>query len=835
MRARPRLQALRPGQHVPHRRRFPGLPLLQGSACAALFLLQAPIWAQQAADTGIVQQDAASLDWVPREELSEAQLADMDAVCCGRYIEPVLPAVDLAEGATLIDGIGLDADANGVFRITRGLLVRSGDAQVAAARGSFDSESRVLELEEGIQIRRPGLLLTGNRARVDERARLSEISQASYLLHEAAIRGSAESITYDADREWITIDNGAFSRCEPGDESWELRGSRIVLDRESGRGTARGVTLAVHDIPLLYLPWISFPITDERASGFLAPVLGTTRRGGFDIATPYYFNLAPNYDLTLTPRLQTERGIMLGTETRYRGRRHEQQLRFDYLPDDRLYDADKAGQPGSSSPPKSERWLLDYDLRASLAPRWSFGVDYAAVSDELWFQDLGNDGFLSTAQSYLRRNAVLRYNGPNWQFRATGQAFQLIDPSVSALAEPYRKLPSVQLKGGFREPWGLEYGVDADYTRFDRNVPDHAISQAATDAGALVEGTRLSLSPSLSLPWSNTFAFLTPTVKYHYASWDLDRQAVGKDDSPTRGVFSSTIDAGLIFERETQLFGEHFLQTLEPRAFYLFNEYEDQSDIPLFDSSELTFSYSQLFREDRFSGKDRIGDANQLTLALGSRFYDASGQEQARVSIGQILHFRDRRVTLRELPGDVDDSSSSALVGEVSLNLGNNWRAGSYVEWDTTAGEMDVGNFQFQYQSDINRILNVGYRYREVPGPAQVNGVKRRIDQTDISGIWPLGERWGLIGRWNYDLANQRSLETIAGLEYNNCCWTMRVLARSWIDNNALYLGMEQQNSGVFLQFELKGLGSIMGGNVIGILNNGIQGYRERSHETSPF
>src|SRR5690606_22644318 len=244
-----------------------------------------------------------------------------------------------------------------------------------------------------------------------------------------------------------------------------------------------------------------------------------------------------------------------------------------------------------------------------------------------------------------------------------------------------------------------------------------------------------------------------------YASWDLDRQAVGKDDSPTRGVFSSTIDAGLIFERETQLFGEHFLQTLEPRAFYLFNEYEDQSDIPLFDSSELTFSYSQLFREDRFSGKDRIGDANQLTLALGSRLYDDTGQERARASFGQILHFSDRRVTLRELPGDVDDTSSSALVGEFSLTLGNNWRAGSYLEWDTDEGSMDVGNFQFQYQSDINRILNVGYRYREVPGPAQVNGVERRIDQTDVSGIWPLGERWGLIGRWNYDLANHRNLE----------------------------------------------------------------------------
>ena len=790
---------------------------------------------QQAPHEGGALQEAAFLDWVPREQLSSGQLDDQDPSCCGRYIEPPLPPLAEAAGTTVIDGIGLAVEADGLLRIARELRVQSSDALVTAQRGSFDTESRVLELEEAIRIRRPGLLLTGASARVDEVAASSEIRQASYLLHDSGIRGSAESILYEADRDLITIDNGAFSRCEPGDDSWMLRGSNIVLDRDSGRGTARGVTLAVKNVPVLYLPWISFPITDERASGFLAPVMGTTRDGGIDIATPYYFNLAPHYDLTLTPRLQTERGLMLGAEGRHRGRRHQQALALEYLPDDKLFDADVVDIPGSTSPPRAERWLLDYDLQGSLSPRWSFGVDYAAVSDDEYFQDLGNNGFLSTAQSFLRRNAVLRYGGRHWQFRASSQAFQIIDPSVSALAEPYRKLPSVLLKGEFREPWGLEYGLEADYTRFDRSVDASQFSQARIDAGALVEGTRLSLIPALSLPWSNTFAFATPTLKYKYASWQLDQQALDTDANPTRGVFSATLDSGLIFERDAQLFGQDFLQTLEPRAFYLFNEYEDQSGIPLFDSSALTFSYNQLFREDRFSGKDRVGDANQLTLALGSRLYDAQGQEQARLSVGQIHHFRDRRVTLRELPGDMDRDDSSALVGEFSVTLGEHWRAGSYLEWDTEDGALDVGNFQFQYQSDINRILNVGYRYREVPGPARVNGIERRIDQTDVSGIWPLNARWGLIGRWNYDLANNRNLESIAGLEYSNCCWTMRVLARSWIDNNALFQGVEEQNSGVFLQFELKGLGSVLGGNVSGILNNGIQGYRERSNEYTTF
>ena len=805
-------------------------------ATGCLLLGSALSQAQNALPEPATLQQASDIDWVPLDELSAEQCAGMDATCRGRYLEPDFsgPAdSSVTAGATVIDGLQLDADAEGQFRLEGGLQVRSADSLVEAQRGSYDMSSRVLLLQEAVRIRRPGLLITGNSARVDELAARSEISLASYLLHDSAIRGTAERISYDAEGELITIDNGAFTRCEPGDNSWLLRGSDIRLDRSSGRGTARGVTLAVKNVPVFYLPWISFPINDERASGLLAPVLGSTRDGGFDIAVPYYFNLAPHYDLTLTPRLQTERGLMLGAEGRYRGQAHQQVLNLQYLPDDQLFDEARKDIPGSDSPPEATRWLLDYQLNASLRPRWSFGVDYAAVSDDEYFQDLGSDGLLSTAQSFLRRNAVLRYSGRDWQFRATAQAFQIIDPSVSALAEPYRKLPDLSLRGDFRSDWGLEYGIDSNYTHFDRNLSERHLSQARIDAGVLVEGSRLSLTPSLSYPWSNSYAFATPTLKYKYASWELDKQALGRSSSPTRGVASASLDSGLIFERDTSLFGADFLQTLEPRLFYLFNEYEDQSDIPLFDSSELTFSYSQLFREDRFSGKDRVGDANQLTLALSSRLYDAEGQEQARLSLGQIRHFRDRRVTLRELPGDIDREDSSALVGEFSVALGQHWRAGAYLEWNTEARELDVGNFQFQYQSDINRILNLGYRYREVPGAARVNGIERRIDQTDVSGVWPLNDRWGLVGRWNYDLANKRNLETIAGLEYSNCCWTARVVARSWIDNNDLFQGIEEENRGVFLQFELKGLGSVLGGNVIGILNNGIHGYREREYASN--
>jgi LPS-assembly protein len=372
--------------------------------------------------------------------------------------------------------------------------------------------------------------------------------------------------------------------------------------------------------------------------------------------------------------------------------------------------------------------------------------------------------------------------------------------------------------------------VDAEFVRFDRNINPLRFTPQEIDSGILVEGERTAITPRLSLPWSNNSAFVTPTVKYKYASWNLQDQKLGSTSSPDRGIFSASLDSGLIFERDTNLFNQDLLQTLEPRLFYLYNEYEDQSDIPLFDTSDLTFSFNQLFRDDRFSGKDRVGDANQLTVAVTSRFYDTAGQEKARASIGQIQYFEDRRVTLLSGPAQIERRSGSAVAGEFGLQLADNWRTSSYIEWNTSTNELDVANLQFQYQSDAKQLLNIGYRYRDMANLVTPGGFDRSIDQSDVSGVWPVNEEWALIGRWNYDHANNRNLETIAGVEYTNCCYTVRVIARQWIDNNALFYGLEDDNTGVFIQFELKGLGSLLGGNVRGILNNGISGYREREY-----
>lgn len=813
-----------------------GLPpnrCIAASSLASILLLCAasatPALAQEA-----VAQEASDLDWVPWEQLTPEQQAQATDNCCGLYVEPLQADSGDASGGLVIDATNFEGEVNGIINITEGLEVSQQGSHIQANQGSYDYQQQRLVLQDDIRIRQPGVLLMSSSATVDQAVGTSVLQDASYLIHESGIRGRAEVIVYTDANGVITIDNGVFTRCEPGDNSWYIEGGEIELDRSTGRGVAKDLTLRVRDVPVLYLPRISFPIDDRRVTGLLAPVLGNTRDGGLDIATPYYLNLAPNYDMTFTPRIQSERGVMLGVEGRYLGRRHEQQANVNFLPDDKLYDAALSNVPGSNSPPVADRWLLDYALQGQVAPRWSAQVDYSAVSDDEYFQDLGSNGLINTSRSFLQRVASLRYHGSTWNFSARAQGFQIIDPTVTDLAEPYRKVPELKLRGLYVKPLAgnleLEYGVDSEYVLFDRNINAARFSQAQLDAGALVTGSRLAVTPQVSLPWSNSYAFATPTLKYKYAGWNLERQALVNTSSPSRGITSGSFDTGLIFERDLELGGDSLRQTLEPRAYYLYNEYEDQSDVPLFDSTDLTLSYSQLFRDDRFSGKDRVGDADQLTLAVTSRLYDDVGRELARASIGQIQYFKDRRVTLFNAPTPFEVQSASSLVGEASVALGNNWRAGSYLEWNTTTNELDVANFQFQFQSDINRILNLGYRLREMPGPPVVNGIERRIDQTDISGIWPLNDRWGLIARWNHDLANNRNLETIAGVEYSNCCWTVRVLARQWIDNNALFEGLDDDNRGIFVQFELKGLGSLLGSNVTGILNNGIRGYRERDY-----
>lgn len=763
--------------------------------------------------------DVAQENWVSLSSLNTGQLSLLPSACCGLYVDTDLPPA-ITDGSLIINA------GNGEFNtdtqqvnITNGIDLRYANIWLQAENGVYDQLQAIVELEGNIRLRQSGLAIGANSASFNQSDASAELLDTSYVLFEQAARGTAEEIIFRNADGSLSITEGSYTVCEPGDNSWLLVGQNIVLNQQTGRGVARNVVLHIKDIPILPIPYISFPINDTRSSGWLFPSIGNTQEGGFDISSPYYFNLAPNYDATITPRLMTQRGLMLSLEARHLGENSNNTLALSYLPDDSQFDAASVSMPLSESPPQAKRWQINYLGTAELNNTWNASANYSAISDLDYYQDFGNNGLNANSRSYLYRQGEVNYSQTNWNLQAALQSYQLIDQSLNTLDKPYSSLPRINLDYDRPTDTGLIYGLDAEYVYFDRNFDANTFSQVQIDNGVLLSGQRFSLEPKIAWSKETPGLFFNPEFKYKYAAYQLNEQAIGKPDQPERGIFVGKVDTGLIFDKTLDFQGNEYTQTLEPRLFYLYSEYEDQSDIPLFDTANLTSGYNQLFREDRFSGKDRIGDSNQITLALSSRILNSKGQEKAHISVGQIYYFEDRRVGLTTPTAPLQQSSAS-ILGDFSYYFNDNWRIRAFNEWNTDNDNLNNGNFQFRYQSDINHILNLSYRYRKSPN------LPGLIKQTDISAIWPISDTLKFIGRWNYDHEYNQDLETIVGLEYSNCCWDMRVVARKWIDNTEISGSFTENNTGVFLQFELKGLGNILGGSIDSLIGESITGFR---------
>ncbi len=607
-----------------------------------VLLLINPSIAQQTNQTSDVAQE----NWVSLPNLNANQISQLPSACCGLYVDNELPPA-ISDGSLILNaGNGeFDSDTQQVI-ISNGIDVRYENIWLQAENGIYNQLQALIELEGNIRLRQSGLAIGASRASFNQSDASAELLDTSYVLFEQAARGTAEEIIFRNADGSLSIIEGSYTVCEPGDNSWLLVGQNIELNQQTGRGVARNVVLRIKDIPVLPIPYISFPINDTRSSGWLYPSIGNTQEGGFEISSPYYFNLAPNYDATITPRLMTERGLMLSVEARHLGENSNNTIDFSYLQDDSQFDATTVSFPLSQSPPQAERWQINYVGTAELSNAWSASADFSAISDLDFYQDFGNNGLNANSRSYLYRQGEINYSQPTWNLQAALQSYQLIDQSLNNLDKPYSSLPRINLDYGKQSDSGLVYGLDAEYVYFDRNFEANNFSQAQIDNGVLLSGQRLSLEPKLAWSKETPGLFFKPELKYKYAAYQLDEQAQGNPDQPERGLFVGQLDSGLIFDKALNFQGNEYTQTLEPRIYYLYSEYEDQSDIPLFDTADLSSGYNQLFREDRFSGKDRVGDSNQLTMALSSRILNNRGQEKAHISIGQIYYFADRRVGL---------------------------------------------------------------------------------------------------------------------------------------------------------------------------------------------
>ncbi|PWE44390.1 LPS-assembly protein LptD [Pseudomonas prosekii] len=825
--------------------------------------------------------DYSHLDWVPREKLTAAQLAETGPYCSGSYIEPIRPGMnDKTNKSDAPTFIGAKASRynteDQVGTLAGDVVMRQGSMQVEADEASlYQAESRG-ELSGNVRVRDNGALIVGDHADVQLDTGEAKVDNAEYVLHKSRIRGSA-LYAKRAENAIIRLKDGTYTTCEPNSNAWQLKGNNITLNPATGFGTATNVTLRVKDIPILYTPYIYFPIDDRRQSGFLPPTIGTGTDTGFMLVTPYYFNLAPNYDATLYPRYMSKRGMLVEGEFRYLTESSEGQFGAAYLNDD---DTERSKQTDY----EKTRYMYNWQHKGGLDSRVLTQVDYTKISDPYYFQDLQTDQIGVKGDDYVNQQGSVTYRGDSYTARLNAQAYQLA--TVSNIT-PYARLPQITFNGALPyHPGGLDFAYETEAVRFDRDLKtgnftnedggpfnaDGTIGSPRLDTNvaglARANGNRLNLAPSVSLPLNASYGYIKPTLKYQYTQYDLDLDQQGKNTllagesysrNQNRAVPIASIDSGLYFDRNTQWFGKNYRQTLEPRLFYLYVPEKDQSDIPVFDTGENTFNYASLFRDNRFSGTDRVGDENKLSLGVTNRWIEENGFERQRISVGQAFYFKDRKV---QLPGiafnDRDDAKSdvSPYALEYEYRWNRDWRTTADYNWDPDSRSPRSGSAMFHYQPEDNpnKVVNVGYRYRNdqvrydqntgkwtVGGgdygtPGQPGYVKDyyKIQQHDFSVIWPIVPQWNAISRWQYDYNRNRTLEAFGGFEYDNCCWKLRVISRYFVDydeNSQDAPENEKGDHGVFLQIVLKGLGGLTGAKVESFLDKGIQGYREREDQ----
>lgn len=701
----------------------------------------------------------AAQDWYP---ITGAQKA-----CYGVYIEPDSQLPPEGDDSLTVDADSSETQLGGLTRLEGNVELRQNGHFLRSDSAEVDQVSNQITMSGNIQYREPGLLLRGAQAQTHAITGETVISDADYVVHEQSLRGEAKRIIRMKDNR-IRMEHSSYTTCPPNDESWKIASSSLVLDPNRGFGTARNATLRVGNTPVFYFPYLQFPIDDLRHSGFLFPSLGYSNEDGLEVAAPYYFNLAPNYDDTLTPRIFTERGLLLENEFRHLNSYGQQTFSTGLLVEDTQAERD--------------RWLVGADHSGSKGA-WSSLIDYTAVSDNKYFDDLGSSLEVDRS-SHLDQLAEATYSRRHWSATLRAHNYQTINDSKS----PYQRMPQLQVHGNYGYDLGQEviFSYLTDITQFDRKIDNLSGLDRVT-------GSRLHLQPAISVPMLWPWGYLTPKMSYWLSHYDLQEQVAGQDDSIDRAVGVYSVDSGLIFERQL----DRYTQTIEPRLFTLYSQEADQQGIPDFDTAEADFSYQGLFRENRFTGLDKIGDSQQVSLGLSSGFYRDDGSEIARFGLAQAYYFTDRTV---QLNGDthVDTEDQSNFAAEAYWNPYSALRLSVDTELDKSTLNPLESNFKARYTPSLNKVIGFSYRYRE-----------NIRSQAEISFIWPLAPEWTLMGRWQEDMENSQTPEALLGLEYASCCWKVRVAARQWIEDDS---GGREDNA-LFLQFILKGLGTVGGGN----------------------
>lgn len=651
------------------------------------------------------------------------------------------------------------------------------------------SENRVNALGN-LRFETPDLRVESQSGRINLDNDSGEFADTRYYLLSGHGRGESDKILM-LSPEVTVLKHASYTTCDPGDEDWVLRASTVTLDQGSGMGSAWNMSLSFQGVPFFYFPYINFPISDERKSGVLPPSIGTSRTNGTDIAIPIYLNIHPQLDATITPHNYTARGLQWVNEIRYLTPYGQGKFGAEYLEDEAT---------------NTTRTLNHFEHTGAFAPSWSSDINYSRVSDKDYFHDFSSS-LVATSTSQLERHVKINRSFAAASLMAQAQDYQTVDSTLPYSARPYRRLPQVTLTADASPADWFRYGVDSEWVRF--NERDH------------LNGERFDLTAHASLPLENTAGFFIPKLTLRHTGYRLEKENNPLPDLyPSRNVPSFSLDSGLFFERDTEMLGTSLLQTFEPEIFYLRTPYRDQSQLPAFDTSTLGFSSAQLFQENRFSGRDRIGDTEQVSLALTSRFLQQDdGVERFRTTVGQIYYLRDREVGLSGNLLDTTTNSDAILEAEAKLTRTLSLRGD--LLWNTTYDTITKRYVQLQHRASNREIINVAYREQgnRVTAPGSVS------KEIDTAALWPINPRWSLIGRRYHSLPDDRTLEKLFGVEYDSCCWAFRAVRRAvYTPDSAI-----PQNGALryswYLQLELKGLTGI-GDRIEALMEDTVVGYK---------
>ncbi len=812
------------------------------------------------------------LDWVPLEELTDAQKKTVPGVCCGAYIPPSRTDSDvkLPPSSAPIRAYSDEESTVKQNQVTfqGNVAITQGNRSISTERATFDRDKNQAQLTGGVQLRDPQVMVRAEQGEINTESGDAAFDDAQFVLYERRIYGVADHLKRFGDNV-IKLKQSEISSCEPGDNSWSIRGSEISLHPDAHFGTAKNMRIEVENVPVFYLPYVRFPVGNERLTGFLTPTPGYNRLNGYGFAIPFYWNIAPHMDATFTPHYMSNRGYMLETELRHLSTYFKSKLDGSFIANDRGgYSSQLEEKINKKEITVEEaypyrgrdRWYAKFEQAGGLGQAWSTNVEYADLSDKDFLRDMYNTSVDSNRQAFIRQTASINYRSEHWFTGAKVDEYRLLTDYSS----PYRELPRIHLDGNYQlGNWLVK--LNHEYVNFVENRYFADALNYTEAFPATIYGERVNTD--YSLMWNNSFqwGFIRPTIAAKSLSYALREENLKAtaDAAPRFVVPQASIDAGLYFDRDAELFGEGYLHTLEPRLFYFYSDYRnqdslydliaDKDSLVNFDTTNTTFNYNQLFRTTRFAGGDRLDDANQLSVALSSAISSkTTGVERLRVSIGQIVYFEDRLVTTYD--GRKGKVLNSKLIDETtrrrsdwavqaSGQIGGGVRVSGDMAYDDRSGQVEGANAGIHYADESNRLVNFIYRYTLSPVIASpldpVPTITEPMNQLDTSFVLPVSSKWSLIARNNHDFTHKLNgrkgveLDTFAGIEYNDCCYRVRFLGRRSVivdyTNVNFFQNLTKNDfeTGVLLEVELKGLGSL-NKQVSELLDKTVPGFNDR-------